>query len=856
MVGDEICSNYTVNSNIITIPLSDYSEIVRFCAIPSATGDCVANAYLLCNIDGETVKEPIGLASFNAFNFSIMVPHETTTPDFMVRGTAANGSTVKVYLDDVQVAQTTCLANGSWHVSCSLNDPVNLSTHWVYAIAETKNGEVFWTDSKEILYIPEAPQPETITMYHYGQTIVFDFVNGTTTPIHYTYVPGHSQFTFTAKLKGTTVSVRNLKIKVLDTSGEVKVYDAIYNVAQGIWVCTASYPYTDQLPTSVGVAYDYEWETQTGNITCHYETVFVNYTNGVTPNAIPCIDPSGYVYEAVPSNRLEGVTTTAYYKESESSDPVLWDAAQYEQENPLLTDKNGFYRWDVPIGIWQVKYEKEGYQTVYSEWLPVPPPQLDVNIGMTEMRQPEVIKAHAYPDAVELEFNKYMKPETLTTGNITVSVNGTPVSGTIQLLNEEAVSADGPSYASRVRFNAAKPFNADKVTLRVKKEVENYAGLKMAADYEAVLTVVGEMLEIVADDAITVPYQGANQLVIAVLPASASADKVITVSSTAPMIASVANQQYTLDSNGTTIITVRGELPGQASLLVSVDGYDLKTDVIVNVELSNARRGDVNGDGEVNIADVNALISIILGGQADSETRARADVNNDSEINIADINAVIDIILNPSASLMPEVNCSDQLHINDLTLKPGETGTLSVTVDNAERYNALQCDIVLPDGLTLVNAATASGEVKTSAVSANTSRAVTYSMDLLPFNSDSKPVLTLTVRADAALTDMSQVTLTDVVLSDIEGTAWYADDCTAMVNNASGVKDLSASADRLWTEGRTLCVSSQQGGTARIATVGGIVYDLPLGDGVTRRNLEPGIYVVVINGTSHKIAIR
>jgi len=77
-----------------------------------------------------------------------------------------------------------------------------------------------------------------------------------------------------------------------------------------------------------------------------------------------------------------------------------------------------------------------------------------------------------------------------------------------------------------------------------------------------------------------------------------------------------------------------------------------------------------------------------------------------------------------------------------------------------------------------------------------------------------------------------------------------------MVNNASGVKDLSASADRLWTEGRTLCVSSQQGGTAHIATVGGIVYDLPLGDGVTRRNLEPGIYVVVINGTSHKIAIR
>ena len=30
-----------------------------------------------------------------------------------------------------------------------------------------------------------------------------------------------------------------------------------------------------------------------------------------------------------------------------------------------------------------MKYEKAGYDTVWSEWMPVPPPQTDVNIGMT-----------------------------------------------------------------------------------------------------------------------------------------------------------------------------------------------------------------------------------------------------------------------------------------------------------------------------------------------------------------------------------------------------------------------------------------------------------------------------------------
>lgn len=55
--------------------------------------------------------------------------------------------------------------------------------------------------------------------------------------------------------------------------------------------------------------------------------------------------------------------------------------------------------------------------------------------------------------------------------------------------------------------------------------------------------------------------------------------------------------------------------------------------------------GDVNGDGEIGIADVNAILDIILGGAADADTQVRADVNEDSEIGIADANAVIDMIL-------------------------------------------------------------------------------------------------------------------------------------------------------------------------------------------------------------------
>ena len=53
-------------------------------------------------------------------------------------------------------------------------------------------------------------------------------------------------------------------------------------------------------------------------------------------------------------------------------------------------------------------------------------------------------------------------------------------------------------------------------------------------------------------------------------------------------------------------------------------------------------RGDVNCDGEVNIADINAEIDIIMG---DNDFTIVADVNGDGEYNIADVNEILDIIL-------------------------------------------------------------------------------------------------------------------------------------------------------------------------------------------------------------------
>jgi hypothetical protein len=67
------------------------------------------------------------------------------------------------------------------------------------------------------------------------------------------------------------------------------------------------------------------------------------------------------------------------------------------------------------------------------------------------------------------------------------------------------------------------------------------------------------------------------------------------------------------------------------------------------VQLSDGTRhwpmldvGDVNKDGDITIADVTALVNIILGTYFDTEN---ADINSDGHITFDDVSALLNIIL-------------------------------------------------------------------------------------------------------------------------------------------------------------------------------------------------------------------
>ena len=78
------------------------------------------------------------------------------------------------------------------------------------------------------------------------------------------------------------------------------------------------------------------------------------------------------------------------------------------------------------------------------------------------------------------------------------------------------------------------------------------------------------------------------------------------------------------------------------SFTIPAGGYKV---YIQGMPLSELMKGDVNNDGEVNVADVTYLIGVILTSDVQSRIDPINDVNGDGEVDVADVNTLIDLIL-------------------------------------------------------------------------------------------------------------------------------------------------------------------------------------------------------------------
>ncbi|MDE6796155.1 MAG: chitobiase/beta-hexosaminidase C-terminal domain-containing protein, partial [Muribaculaceae bacterium] len=577
VAGDGAISSSVEDGRLcVETSLKDASP--RFCIIPRKGGDHRPSAMIEFEIDGETISQPIGSTLVTAGDFTISVPQKTSVTKIAARGTATALSEVKVYDNNMFIGSTRTLTNGDWRLKFDLYNPGDYSEHYIYAEITTPEGVKYTTTTGKTIYDKDWAEVTDINMIYGGTRADFDHIEATTTPGSYSYVPGNDMFTFKAIFReGHAEKVKSLDFVILLSDGSRRRIDGKYIKASDAWVCALSFPDVNRLPVNVKVIYVEKRDEELSKARDIEDNLNEAFR---CPDIVPIIDPSGYVYEAVPSNRLEGVTATIFYKEwvedmyGEVSEQVMkWDAEAYAQENPLFTDADGMYAWDVPQGDWQVRFEKEGYEVASTEWLPVPPPQLDVNVGMIQTVRPEVKSARAYSQSVEVEFDKYMNPATLTDANVAVMVNGEAVAGELIMLNAEE-NLDGESYASVVRFEAEEPFAAEVVTLMISGKVESYAGIRMEEAFTQEFTVEPEVKEIAVPGYINAYVGVEKELTVTIAPAEAVAGKTLYIESSYPIL--TVSESVTVNEEGQATVKFVGDLPGETALTYKLENSNFE----------------------------------------------------------------------------------------------------------------------------------------------------------------------------------------------------------------------------------------------------------------------------------------
>lgn len=126
----------------------------------------------------------------------------------------------------------------------------------------------------------------------------------------------------------------------------------------------SSFNYSD--PDNDGI---YTADVLTPSVPGEYEVVtiidYVDLDLGVRRmSMITVIDPEGYIYEKNndKETRIPNAIVSIYKLNKESKEYELWNAKDYQQSNPQITDLRGTYSFLVPEGLYYLSVEAPGYK--------------------------------------------------------------------------------------------------------------------------------------------------------------------------------------------------------------------------------------------------------------------------------------------------------------------------------------------------------------------------------------------------------------------------------------------------------------------------------------------------------------
>ena len=219
-----------------------------------------------------------------------------------------------------------------------------------------------------------------------------------------------------------------------------------------------------------------------------------------------------------------------------------------------------------------------------------------------------------------------------------------------------------PTHAEMLVIELAEPFVYDGTNLRLRFHSERKTQCQVRYQYDDNAGVAVEQnaysdqFSYFNNCEVPVMYLSTEKEATTVTGTVTSATTGNAVAGAQVMVNS-GDVQYTSTTaaDGSYTVEVKKDHLTDWHITVAADGYTTFTDTIdlsegsivkdVQLEGGTVVVGDVTGDGKVDVADVNAVINIILELKEQSDYPGNADLTNDNKVDVSDVNAIINIIL-------------------------------------------------------------------------------------------------------------------------------------------------------------------------------------------------------------------
>ena len=281
-------------------------------------------------------------------------------------------------------------------------------------------------------------------------------------------------------------------------------------------------------------------------------------------------------------------------------------------------------------------------------------------------------------------------------------------------------------------------------------------------------------------------------------------------------------------------------------------------DVTATIQVKAFLPGDANDSRAVSVSDIVTTAQYMLNRNPSPFIFEAADMNGDGNITVTDIMMIAHIILYPNMDAPRQapalMDNSDCMSGEALTLKPGDTRTVSIALDNEMTYCAFQLDLQLPDGLTASNFAltdrAGNHAFDMDNIGNGKIRVLCYSIQYEPISGNSGALLTFDVTANNDV--MGDITVDNIELVTTTCQTALLDGFAIGVNKSSAVNEITANV-KIYSDGHNIIIETPVATTAIVSDIAGHTSSIELTAGSNTIPTNGGFHFVTVNGQSAKL---